>query len=281
MSQWFRALYPPVARQCPLLPDTVLPVARGRISQSAELSWEIRGAGVRPERFDVPAALGAATAYLALLQRVAEIRNERLCFTGMRIEPGSVAFKFQVDEPVIARTVAKDAKEYLEGRRLPPRGVTTRVREVHSWVERLPEGYTAHVRVANFESEVARRGQNQMGPRAEWVELRIIVMRVGGKPPKLAAFNEVEGGFTCAISEEQQAQAIARNLYREVDMSAEIVRDIDGKIVDGTLISFHEIDEIEGEAEADAWRAWFSEAGGDWDEVEDIEVELERSRIIS
>lgn len=244
---------------------------------NATLSWELQGAGVEPSHFDVLSTLGAATAYLALLHGVAQLRQEHLHFTGMRIEAGSLVLAFQVDEPDVARAATRDAQDYLEGRRMAPRGLKTRISEVHRTLSRLPAAQRVRVSVADFETEVARQSQERLVPRIEFLELRVIVIRVGGHPPKVAVINDVEGALTLALSQEQ-AEAMAHRLYREVDLSAEVSRDGDGKTIEGTVLELFELEDAEGQAEADAWRQWFSAAGAGWDDVDDIDAELDRSR---
>jgi hypothetical protein len=240
------------------------------------LSWEVQGADVEPSQVDVLSTLGAATAYLELLQSVAELRREKLHFTSMRIEKGILAIELQVDEPAVARAASRDAQEYLDGRRLAPQGIKHRIHEVHRALGRLPVSQTVRVSVADFEAEVARQGKEPHLPPTEILELRVAVIRVGGHPARIVVINDVEGAFSLALSQEQAA-AIAHRLYREVDVSAEVSRDEDGKIVDGTVLEFFELEDAEGQAEADTWRQWFSAAGAGWDDVDDIEAELDRS----
>lgn len=241
------------------------------------LSWKVRGADIEPARVDVVSTLGAATAYLELLRGVAALRREKLLITGLRIDDDILAIEFQVDEPTVARAASRDAQEYLDGRRLAPRGIQSYIDEVRRALGRLPANQTVRVSVADFEAEVAPPGKEQHVALAEIVELRVVVTRVGGHPARVAVVNDVEGAFTLVLSQEQAA-AIAHWLYREVDLSAEVSRDEDGKIVAGTMLEFFELEDAEGPVEADVWRQWFRAAGAGWDDVDDVERELDRSR---
>lgn len=244
---------------------------------SSLLSWKVGGAGAEPARLNVLSTLGAATAYLELLQGVAGLRREKLLVTGLRIDNDILIFELQVDEPAVARAASSDAQEYLDGRRLAPRGIKSYIDEVHRTLGRLPSNQTVRVSVADFEAEVARHGTEQHVPRPEIIELRVVVIRVGGHPPRVAVVNDVEGAFTLTLSQ-AQAASIAHWLYREIDLSAEVSRDEDGQIVEGTVLELFELDDAEGQVEADVWRRWFSDAGAGWDDVDDIELELDRSR---
>ena len=240
------------------------------------LSWQVRGAGVEPSSVDVLSTLGAATAYLELLQGVAELRRTKLHFTSMRLGEELLVLEFQVDEPAVARTASSDAQEYLEGRKLAPRRIKSYLEQVQRALDRLPANHTIRVSMSDFEAEIARQAKEHHAPPAEVLELRAVVMRVGGHPARVAVVNDVEGLFTLALSQEQAA-AIAHWLYREVDVSAEVSRDEDGKIADGTVLAFSGLEHAEGQVEADIWRQWFSAAGAGWNDVDDIEAELGRS----
>jgi hypothetical protein len=244
---------------------------------SSVLSWKVRGAEVEPEGGDVLSTLGAATAYLELLQGVAELRREKLLFMGLRVDRGILMVELQVDEPAVARAASRDAHEYLDGRRLAPQGIRSYLAEVHRAMSRLPADQTVRVSVGDFEAEVGRPGAEQHISGSEIVELRAVVVRVGGRPARVAVASDVEGEFTLALSQEQ-AMAIARQLYREIDLSAEVSRDEDGTIVDGTVLELFALEDVEGQVEANVWRQWFSVAGAGWDNVDDIERELGRSR---
>lgn len=216
-------------------------------------------------------------AYLDLLSGVAQAKQETVHFKGLRLEPGSVAFKIDVDEPVLAREITKEASEMIMGRRLPPRGLRTRVRTVQQALSRMPAGNAAHVCVDSYHTQLSPIPDEASGPRVEFVELRVTVYRIGGTPARVSVASEVDGGFTLSI-DQAEAEAIAKHLYREVDLVARVERTDDGKIADGKAIRFFPVEPVTEEEEADLWRGWFATAGGDWDEVEDIEAELDRGR---
>lgn len=241
------------------------------------MSVEIRGQDLDPAHFDVLSGLAYVNAYLELIVGLAEVNDERITFRGLRIEAGSVAFKVDVDQPAVARGLAREAADLIEGRRLAPRGLRTRVRNVNHALAKLPAGCSAHVRVGQYAVALTPPADDADAPRIEAIQLRVMVYRVGGKPPRVSVASDVEGGFTLSLRE-PLAERIANHLYREVDLVAMVRRAEDGRIVDGEALDFAAVEDSSPGDEADAWRRWFAVAGANWDEVDDIELELERGR---
>lgn len=245
--------------------------------EPAGLSVEILGE-VSPENFDVLSGLAYVHSYLDLLSGMAQLRHEKVNFKGLRLVPGSVAFKIDVDEPILARQLAKETNEVLEGRRVVPRGLRGRVQSVRQALSRMPAGNTALVRVDDYSAKLTVSDRSESGLLYECVELRVSVYRVGGTPPRISLVSDVDGGFTLSIDRDH-AEKIAKFLYREVDIVAMVARAEDGTITDGKALQFFALDDDvpEGE-EAKFWRDWFAKVGSEWDEVDDIELELDRNR---
>jgi hypothetical protein len=244
---------------------------------SDALSIEIHGSSISPSNFDVLSGLAYVHSYLELLAGVAQAKQETVNFKGLRLEPGSVAFKIDVDEPVLAREITKEATEMVMGQRLPPRGLRARVRSVQQALSRIPAGNAAHVSVDSYSTQLSPIPDEASGPRVEFVELRVTVYRIGGTPARVSVASEVDGGFTLSI-DQAEAEAIAKHLYHEVDLVARIERTDDGKIAEGKALKFFPVESVAEHKEADVWRNWFATAASEWDEVEDIEVELDRYR---
>lgn len=245
---------------------------------SDAISVEIHGPpSLSPSNFDVLSGLAYVHTYLDLLSAVAQAKKETVNFKGLRLEPGSVAFKVDVDEPILAREITKEATEMIMGLRLPPRGLRTRVRNVQQALSRIPAGNAAHVSVDSYSTQLSPIPNDAGGPRIELLELRVTVYRIGGTPARVSVASEVDGGFTLSI-DQAEAEAIAKHLYHEVDLVARVERTDDGMIADGKALQFFPVERVAEDEELDVWRDWFAPAASEWDEVEDIEAELDRHR---
>jgi hypothetical protein len=240
-----------------------------------ELQGTFEGKELAPGHFDVVHAMNYVSALLDLLVALAEKRKEPLSFTGMTLQPGSVAFRIDVDRPAVASALTREAGQMVEGRTLPPRGLRSRVVRLRESILRLPAGTRSVVRVGRQRTVIAPPRSVNDAPTVEQTELRATVYRIGGDPARLWAITETDGGFNAALSQEL-AEQLAKHLYKEVDLVATLERAEDGRITDGYIHHFHPLEELEDEAEE--WRRWFAVAGADWDDVEDLEAELERVR---
>lgn|GEM_PF-3048231 len=240
---------------------------------------ELDGEGVKPGAFDVLSGLAYVSSYLQMLATLAHLRETPVIFKGMKLVPGSVAFEIDTSEPTMARGLAKEATAMLSGKTPVPHGLHSKIRDVHSALARMPEGTVTRVRADGYMARLRAPKDDPEGVVVEATEMRVTVYRVGGNPAKLSVANDVEGGFTLAIKN-ADATAIAHHLYGEVDIVAYVERNLAGKIFGGKVLKFYPLDTPDENREASVWREWFAKAGSEWDEVEDIEVELERSRDI-
>jgi hypothetical protein len=230
-----------------------------------------------PDNFDVVGAMNYVSALLDLIAGLADKQREPLSFLGMSIVPGSVAFCVHVDRPEIAWRLADAAGDLVGGRVLAPHGLRTRVARVIDSIAKLPSGVIPVVKVGENKVVIGAPHHDKQARTVEEAELRVRVYRVGGEPARLSAIADVDGAFTASLTHEL-AEAIANHLYKEIDLVATIERAEDGKIVDAIVHQFHPVEEADSEAQV--WRDWFAVAGAGWDDVEDIEAELERGAAI-
>jgi len=243
---------------------------------SVELQGELGGEALSPKNFDVVGAMNYVSAFLDLSAALAEKHKEPLSFQGLSIEPGSVAFKIDVDQPTTARRLASEAGEMVGGRVLPPHGLRTRVARVVDSLSKLAPGVTTVVKVGRHETVIAPPRFDNQTRAVEEAELRVRVYRVGGDPARLAVISETDGAFTASLSHEL-AEEIANHLYKDVDLLVIVERTDDGRIADATVRHFHPLEETRDEAAV--WRQWFSVAGSHWDDIDNIEAELEGETI--
>jgi hypothetical protein len=239
-----------------------------------ELHGVFGGKDVSPDNFDVVHTMNYVSAILDLMSALAEKHKEPLSFQGMTLEPGSVAFKIVVDQPSTARRLAKRAGDLVGGCTLAPRGLQTRVARVRESILQLPPGMKALLRVGRQKVVIAPPRVDPDARTREAAELRATVFRVGGNPARLVAITDVDGTFTAGLSHELAAE-IANHLYQEVDLVTTLERTDDGRIADATIHQFYPLEQPEDEAAA--WRRWFEVAGYDWEDVDDIEAELDRN----
>jgi hypothetical protein len=180
---------------------------------SVELQGEFGGEKLSPKNFDVVGAMNYVSALLDLIAALAEKHKEPLSFQGMSLEPGSVAFKIDVDQPTTARRLAGEAGEMVGGRVLPPHGLRNRVARVVESVSKLPPGVTSIVKVGRHKTVIAPPRFDTLSRATEEAEFRVRVYRVGGEPARLWAITETDGAFTAALTHEL-AENIANYLCK-------------------------------------------------------------------
>ncbi|PRQ07837.1 hypothetical protein [Enhygromyxa salina] len=241
---------------------------------SVELHGDFGGKDVAPDNFDVVHAMNYVSALLDLLSALADKQQEPLSLQGMTLAPGSVVFDIDVEQPSTARRLVTQAGELVAGRTLAPRGLRARVTRVRESVSQLGPGVRSVVKVGRHKTVIAPPNIDTNARTQEEVELRARVFRVGGSPPRVWAITDVDGEFRAEL-DHRLAADIAGYLYQEVDLVATIERTDEGRIVDATVHRFFPLDETEDEAEV--WRRWFALAGSGWEDIEDIEAELDRN----
>jgi hypothetical protein len=246
------------------------------MSEAGHITVEIAGPGAEPETIDAPATLELVAAYLALLQRIAKQHERPLQLIGLAIEHKCAALKVSVDDIVAATDAADEASPMILGTALTPRGLQSAVERVRAAAKRIPEGQSALVLLPDRKHPLTEQGMP--GEPATWerTSFRATPLRVGGERPSARFKSRHEPDFTLELTDADEARRLARSLYREVEITARVLRDANGIIERGTLLSYELI--RDGDA-VEQWRDWYRSVGGDeWDALSDEDIDAELGR---
>lgn len=236
-------------------------------------SVEFDGPNVDPSTIDTVAVLRVASDYLRLVQQLAKLEKRTLTVTGLAVVDKCVEMRFSPSDRSLFERLDLEASACVKGDRVPPTGAHDYVKRARHSLGSLPQGYTTKVRhgrrVALLELPVPGEGS----PR-EFLSIRAKVTRVGGVEPAVTFSAPGEANFTLKATTLQAVEA-GRNLYKDVELSAQVERGPDGSIAEGG-----EILGLEWVTETDdptgRWREWFQPAAARWNRVEDIEGSLGR-----
>lgn len=247
------------------------------MSTKPELELVLKGPEQSPTTVDPVATLDFALAYFELLRRIAKEQEVDLQFRGLDIREGSMIIASHPLRPDLAIAMMRDAARYVGGTLEPPPELEKRVREVRSRVKDLPLDVVATTRCEGYEVALTPDLRKETLPPREFVELRATVMTVGGSGTPYARFRSKseERAFTLK-TDETTAVRLAKLLYASVDLTGEVQRDEKGHIHSGILRDFVAVDVHVDQVKV--WRDWFRDAGGDWNDLDDVDdgEELER-----
>ncbi len=105
---------------------------------------------------------------------------------------------------------------------------------------------------------------------------RVKVLRAGGAKPSVRVqhilYNKM---FTLEVGTQSVARALAKFLYMEIDIEAEISKHDDGHWSNGRLIAWHELDT---ENPTEAWQRWFAPHAEYWRTLSADEINHELGR---
>ncbi len=225
-----------------------------------EFVIEVDGEGVHIDTIDASAVLEFTVAYLNLLRLCAEERDEPLEFRGLRAFEKCGSLGTMPTDAEIARQATLDAHKLLVSRERPSFGLRGAVQVVRDKREALPSHYSVTVKVRGLERRVAAQPTSNLAdsPYAT-TSMRAYVQRVGGARPRATFRSKSElKVFHLDLKDTDQGTALAKYLYKIVDISALVLRDEEGNIEGGTLREFYPV------VDADpvrAWNEWFKEAG--------------------
>lgn len=246
------------------------------MEKKARLDFVLEGPGVSPATAEPLDSLEAARDYFRLLRAVAEEQGLEVPLVGLEVSEGSLAVGTRTPSLGPARQAISVAALYVSGAVEPSRRVRPRVEVVRKRVVRLPAGRAYGVVCAGARTPLSAVHLEKPLPPKEIVELRARLMVLGGVKDLLARFVTFSEGRTLPLRiNEAQVRALGPHIREELDIEALIQRDAEGFIVSGRLEGFVPLEKGDG---VSAWRAWFEEAGGDWNEIEDVEAELARDR---
>ena len=244
-------------------------------AKDGKLRLKIDGPGVGPDTLDPLATLELARSYLQLLQKVSQDLEIKLELTGLRVESGSAALAFTPTNPRLAEEISVQAHRMVSGEVLIPPRLEGPTHAFASAVRALPKEQSVSVLVGPRKLLVVPREPAAVAPRRSVTTIRALLVSIGGLGHPTARFvsKSEERTFALRLESQALAQQLARFIYRDLDIVAELHRDEDGIIVGGHLTEFREVPRGDP---LSAWKRWYEAVASEWDEVDDIEAELGR-----
>ncbi|OGQ25626.1 MAG: hypothetical protein A2138_22530 [Deltaproteobacteria bacterium RBG_16_71_12] len=245
--------------------------------ERTEILFKIAGPDLEPGNVDLLPTLALASAYFALLARVAAHNGSHLDFTGFDVRKGSLALATNTTAPDVAKASAAMAGTFLKSGVVPRRsGLRPLVDHVRDAQRAFSTDESVTLCINSWTQPVLSAETTASGPEAlaSAESLRCEVVRIGGERPRVRLISRSEGrAFSLSLGRDL-AEQLAAYLYREVDVEMTVRRNTEGNIIDGSVRAFEPIDE-KGEP-LDALRGWFAPHKPYWDSVEDVENDLDR-----
>jgi hypothetical protein len=247
------------------------------VADGERFELEIKLPTGTPETVDSAFLCRYAGALLKLLARVAKEDGSELTFTGLRLEEGCVRALVLPNDPDVAKAAADEAAPYVSGDAEPPPGIEADARAVSDILrEKLSPGEISNIIVGPWKTDFKPRPQTARALISELISIRAGVIRVGGVKPavRFEAPSE-ESAFTLLLSNPDDAPALGALLYQPIDIVATVRRNEEDRVVGGTLDEWEALEPGSG---VEAWREWFRRSAPEWEDVEDVNRELNRTR---
>jgi hypothetical protein len=245
------------------------------VSKQDELEMVLEGPNQDPSTADPVTTLDLARSYFDLLKRIAADHGQELDLHGLQIRKGSMVLASRPTRPDLALQLMTDASRYIGGALPPPPRLLKLVEQVRDKVVQLPASVVVTTRFGGEVRPLIAHLQEPQLPPRETVELRATVVSVGGAGVPHARFKSRSEKRPFSLRTDfEVAQMLGRFLYTPIDLTAVVQRDERGFIHGGVLESFAAVDMNADQVKV--WRDWFREAGGDWNDIEDVEEELGR-----
>ena len=244
------------------------------VHEKPQLELVLEGPEINPATADPLTTLDLARSYFDLLVNIAREHGTALELRGLKISRGSMVVASRPDHPDVAVQVMTDASRYIGGALPPPPRLERRVEELRAKVTNLPLNVVATTRCGGTVRPLTPRVEEPLLPPREFVELRARLMGVGGQQPSARFASRSEDRPFSLRTDLNTAKKLGKLLYADVDLTAEVQRDEKGFIHSGVVHEFQAVD-TDGD-EFMVWREWFRKAGGDWNDIEDVEQELNR-----
>lgn len=233
--------------------------------------------GLSPDNVDPLMAIDLVRAYLDLLAALGMEEDKAFSFRGMQVEAGSVALAVRPSERGRARTVVARARRMLEGKETVLQRHESLVAEVKRKVRALPPDHVAYSSFGRSKFQLLPREAEVWRPPESITTFRATLIQVGGlRQPHARFVSRLENDgepFALRVTEDE-AKRLAVDLYQEMEISAQVQWNAEGKIESGSLLEAETVGEDADQFER--LREWFQKAAPGWDAVEDVERELGR-----
>ena len=235
-----------------------MPYRVERDAAENDLVIEVDGEGVHLDTLDAPRVLELAVAYLELLKKIADERDEDIQFVGIEAREKCGLLATRPSDPELARQLALDSHKLLASL-VKPRGLGGVIDRVRDARAKLPSNYTARVRIHGFDRPISAEPSSALKETPySATSLRAYVVRVGGRRPRAAFRSKSEARQFSLDLGERLAKELSPHLYSEVDIDALVARDPAGNIEEGTLRAFYVLSKGDPQA---TWNEWFNENG--------------------
>ena len=218
------------------------------------IGLKIDGPGVRLATINPQQALKVAVAYFDLLEEVvAEEIDEQFVLKGLRVEDNSVDFFSETEQPDFANEALHRIHEIAAGSVRVPSGLRRTWRDYRRIVSDLPTSFSVFGLLGTKSFKIRPEVERAPSDAGEVLSVRAKLIRIGGKTPRVRFNSEGEQDslFTIDIGREvngrevtpvEAAKDLRHHLYDELEIVARVLRNPDGRIVDGSLREFRIVD---------------------------------------
>jgi hypothetical protein len=237
-----------------------------------EFLIELDGPGVSPETVDTVQLLQLAEMAFRLVLKVSEGARATFTLRGLHVRDKCVAVAAVPSDMSAAQIGAARMIGLVDGREPPTHGIDGLVRDIREQLRKLPAGQAAKCLAGEWSHKLEAP---PLPPERPWerTELRATVVRVGGIKPRAWFTSDSERDVFNVAADVEDAVALGQHLYTEVDVTLDVVRNADGAIEDGKVVEVVPL--AEGDS-AEVWRSWFAKNASQWEQIDDVMVELGR-----
>jgi hypothetical protein len=225
--------------------------------------------GVEPSDITAPLAVE----YLrSMLRLVTAVSNNPLELRGMRIVNKCTAFAIGAADVPATQLATEEALRVLRAGHVEA-GLGSIVTDARRAVANLPASWIPKLRIGTLSTEVERRRAPSATLPMSLEVLRVVPLRVGGSTAAVRFHPVLEDRDFTLGATPTMARRLGAYLYLEVDIHAEIIRSLDGAVETGRVVDFDATSDI---GDISQWEAWYRKNASAWDDVEDVEQELDR-----
>lgn len=212
-----------------------------------------------PATADPSLLLNLAAAFVDCLRGAADDQGGDVGFRGIELRDRCVELAFPVQDIALARVAAQHIAVAAKAADAEGSGVLRRLRLA---LRLLPPGVKVRAQAGSWKRRLQPIAEPEELSTDELVTLRVRAIRAGGVQPAIRFEADDLTPFTLT-TDEATVRLIGPNLYREMEIEAEVERGRDDQIVSGTLRRFDLVDADDAD---DAWSKWFNANADEWDD---------------
>lgn len=240
------------------------------MSQHESIAVEIDGPGLHKDTIDPRVALPLLVAYFRALDFVAKERlGLKLELHGLDIEEKCMLARSHGDRDVLVPTAHAlgDALVDPDEHARPIRALGGEIQRMHD------EGMTVSVHVGGLAPVLLTVSPENRSATVEVTEIHAVVMRSGGAQPVVDLLDVVTDSTLQLSATRELASKLAKHLYEEAVIFAEVTTDHATGKRTGIIDSFRPVPRADPQ---EAWREWFQRNAAEWNDVDDVDAELDR-----